>query len=152
MIENIFQNPIQQTPSPDIDIEIDLDLLFEQPKTAYNSELLTTLIDPTGTPSEENHRYQKKIPKLIDNGRNESTICLVVLRGFHPRFGFNRVSAFHFLLPLSRSRVFLSPNTIASASVVHCCFSQILIWCLYRQKWKNMVSLVGMDINFLLVK
>ncbi|XP_052626936.1 uncharacterized protein LOC128133509 [Lactuca sativa] len=52
MIENIFQNPIQQTPSPDIDIEIDLDLLFEQPKTAYNSELLTTLIDPTGTPSE----------------------------------------------------------------------------------------------------
>nr|KAJ0209889.1 hypothetical protein LSAT_V11C400174360 [Lactuca sativa] len=52
MIENIFQNPIQQTPSPDIDIEIDLDLLFEQPKTAYNSELLTTLIDPIGTPSE----------------------------------------------------------------------------------------------------
>ncbi|XP_052627806.1 uncharacterized protein LOC128134289 [Lactuca sativa] len=52
MIENIFQNPIQQTPSPDIDIEIDLDLLFEQPKTAYNSELLTTLINPTGTPSE----------------------------------------------------------------------------------------------------
>ncbi|XP_052621871.1 uncharacterized protein LOC128127439 [Lactuca sativa] len=52
MIENIFQNPIQQTPSPDIDIEIDLDLLFEQPKTAYNSELLTTLIDPTGTPNE----------------------------------------------------------------------------------------------------
>ncbi|XP_052627483.1 uncharacterized protein LOC128134103 [Lactuca sativa] len=43
---------IQLTPSPDIDIEIDLNLLFEQPKTSYNSELLTTLIDPTGTPSE----------------------------------------------------------------------------------------------------
>ncbi|KAI3723832.1 hypothetical protein L2E82_35593 [Cichorium intybus] len=52
MIDNIFQNPIQKTPSPDIDIEIDLDLLFEQPKTAYNSELLTTSHDPTGTPTE----------------------------------------------------------------------------------------------------
>nr|KAJ0207133.1 hypothetical protein LSAT_V11C500281820 [Lactuca sativa] len=52
MIDDICQNPIQQTPSPDIDIKIDLDLLFEQPKTAYNFELLTTSIDPTGTPSE----------------------------------------------------------------------------------------------------
>ncbi|KAL7586646.1 hypothetical protein Lser_V15G40445 [Lactuca serriola] len=65
MIENIFQNPIQQTPSPDIDIEIDLDLLFEQPKTAYNSELLTTLIDPTGTPSEV-------IPQTNQNDANQS--------------------------------------------------------------------------------
>ncbi|KAL7619229.1 hypothetical protein Lser_V15G04649 [Lactuca serriola] len=64
MIENIFQNPIQQTPSPDIDIEIDLDLLFEQPKTAYNSELLTTLIDPTGTPSEV-------IPQTNQNDANQ---------------------------------------------------------------------------------
>ncbi|KAL4582121.1 hypothetical protein LXL04_006662 [Taraxacum kok-saghyz] len=52
MIDNIFQNPFQQTPSPDIDIEINLDLLFEQPKTAYNSELLTTSIDLTGIPTE----------------------------------------------------------------------------------------------------
>ncbi|KAI3708855.1 hypothetical protein L2E82_38363 [Cichorium intybus] len=51
MIDNIFQNPIQQIPSTDI--EIDLDLLFEQPKTAYNSEFLTSSTFPTGNSDAE---------------------------------------------------------------------------------------------------
>ncbi|KAI3752793.1 hypothetical protein L2E82_24830 [Cichorium intybus] len=51
MIDNIFQNPIQQMPSTNI--EIDLDLLFEHPKTAYNSEFLTSSTIPTGNSDAE---------------------------------------------------------------------------------------------------
>ncbi|KAI3700031.1 hypothetical protein L2E82_44644 [Cichorium intybus] len=38
---------------PSTDIEIDLDLLFEQPKTAYNSEFLTSSNIPTGNSDAE---------------------------------------------------------------------------------------------------
>ncbi|KAI3790995.1 hypothetical protein L2E82_04493 [Cichorium intybus] len=76
MIDNIFQNPIPQTPSPDIDIEVDIDLLFEQPKTAYNSEILTTQIDPTGTPTEGTPQRNRNVADQVEGEPQTHTSSL----------------------------------------------------------------------------
>ncbi|KAI3691004.1 hypothetical protein L2E82_49218 [Cichorium intybus] len=76
MIDNIFQNPIPQTPSPDIDIEVDIDLLFEQPKTAYNSEILTTQIDHTGTPTEGTPQRNRNVADQVEGEPQTHTSSL----------------------------------------------------------------------------